>query len=120
MSENDKSLVLLIEFAGRKILLCSDIENAAQKEILRQHPDLRADIVVAPHHGSTRTTDPGFLEALGAEVLVFSCGPREYESLQEAARIGPAEHFYTPEHGAVTVCIDQDGRTEIRTAARRD
>jgi len=34
LSENDKSLVLLIEFAGRRILLCSDIEKAGQKEIL--------------------------------------------------------------------------------------
>jgi len=32
LSDNDKSLVSLIEFAGTKVLLCSDIEKFAQRE----------------------------------------------------------------------------------------
>jgi beta-lactamase superfamily II metal-dependent hydrolase len=55
LSDNDKSQVLLIEFAGTKILLCSDIEQFAQKELLRLFPNLKPNILVVPHHGSINT-----------------------------------------------------------------
>jgi len=119
-TENDKSHVLLIEFAGRKILLCSDIEKAAQKEILRLNPELRADIVIAPHHGSRRTADPDFLKTLDPEILIYSCGQREYESRRETKQDNSANHLYTPYHGAITVRIDKNGVMRIETAARRD
>jgi len=119
-TENDKSLVLLIEFAGRRILLCSDIEKTAQKEIIRLNPDLSADVVVVPHHGSKLTTEPAFIKSLGANILIYSCGRRGYEGLREAERTGSAEHFYTPEHGAIAIRIGEDGSMRIETAARRD
>jgi competence protein ComEC len=119
-SENDKSHVLLIEFAGRKILLCSDIEKAAQKEILRLNPELRADIVIAPHHGSRRTADPDFLKTLAPEILIYSCGQREYESRREIKQDNSANHLYTPYHGAITVRIDKNGAVRIETAAHQD
>ena len=61
LGENDKSVVCLIEFAGRRVLLCSDIEKPAQAEIARLYPSLKADVVVVPHHGSVRTLDDDFL-----------------------------------------------------------
>jgi len=120
LGENDKSQVVLIEFAGRKILLCSDIEKAAQREILRLNPELRADIIVVPHHGSRRTAEPGFLKRLEADILIYSCGRREYESQREANAGESAEHFYTPQHGAITIRINKHGSMRIETAARRD
>jgi competence protein ComEC len=41
VSDNDKSQVILIEFAGRTILLCSDIERFAQEQILQRHSGCR-------------------------------------------------------------------------------
>ena len=52
----------MIEYAGRKILICSDIEKFAQNEILRLYPDLKADVLILPHHGSLKTTDLSFIE----------------------------------------------------------
>ena len=40
LEDNDKSLVCLIEYAGRKVLLCSDIESLAQREIMTLYPAL--------------------------------------------------------------------------------
>ncbi len=114
LGDNDKSLVSLIEFAGIKILLCSDIEEFAQKEILRLYPELTADIVVVPHHGSTATLDRDFLEHFDADVLIFSCGQSQYERMNR----GPSSVtsfpnrtrlFYTPEDGAISVCVDKAG-----------
>jgi len=119
-SENDRSLVLLVEFAGRRILLCSDIEKPAQNEILRLYPNLRADIVLAPHHGSIRTTDTDFLQSLDPGIVVHSCGRSEYETQRQTEHDQSARHFYTPEHGAITIRIRKDGLVRIETAARRD
>jgi len=119
LSDNDKSVVSLIEFAGRKILLCSDIEKFAQQELLQLFPDLKANIVIAPHHGLGKSSQAKFLESLEPDILIYSCGQSQYE------RTNPTPHplthesktksFYTPKDGAITVCIKNDGtiRTDV-------
>ena len=119
LSDNDRSLVSLVEFAGTKILLCSDIEQFAQKELLRLYPDLKADIVVVPHHGSTSTLDLQFLEHLDADILICSCGRKQYEKKDidaESMKYFPAgaRLLYTPETGAVTISIDKNGRVKTK------
>jgi len=123
LSDNDRSLVSLIEFAGAKILLCSDIEEFAQRGLLRLHPDLKADVVVVPHHGSASTLDAEFLKHLNADVLICSCGRRQYERMgrdTEPARYVPAEtrSLCTSEDGAITVIVEKDGM--IKTGAFTD
>ncbi len=115
LSDNDQSQVLLIEFAGRRILLCSDIEAFAQNKIMQLYPDLRADVVVVPHHGSTKTSDAKFLESLEPDILIFSCGPRQYQNQQKIAR--QEKTFYTPRDGAIAIDIDKNGmiKTEAYT-----
>ena len=115
LSDNDKSLVSSIEFAGVKILLCSDIERFAQKELLRSNPNLKADVVVVPHHGSVRTAEPDFLENLDADILICSCGRTQYERLQTTKRKTKAKLFYTPKDGAIIVCISKDGTIRTTT-----
>ncbi|HSV27171.1 MAG TPA: DNA internalization-related competence protein ComEC/Rec2, partial [Sedimentisphaerales bacterium] len=73
LSDNNKSLVTMLEFAGRRILISSDIERHAQQQILLRYPGLKADVVVAPHHGSVRTRYSGFIEALQPEAVIYSC-----------------------------------------------
>ncbi len=116
LGDNDKSLVSLIEFAGTEILLCSDIENYAQRELLRLYPDLKADIVVVPHHGSVNTLEANFLEKLDADILIYSCDRNQYERKQQMIKgKTSARLFYTPKHGAVSVYISSDGITETKT-----
>ena len=107
ISDNDKSLVILFEFAGKKILLCSDIEVFAQSNILSAYPNLKADLIVMPHHGSTRNLLDSFIERLDPHIVIISCSRSRYE---KAFR--PKENvtaFYTPIDGAVTVKIKADG-----------
>jgi competence protein ComEC len=114
LSDNDKSLVSLIEFAGRKILLCSDIEKFAQRELLRLYPGLKADIVVAPHHGSVNTLEPDFLQSLNAKFLVCSCSQNQYEGMNQILTTQVTlpdykQTYYTYRDGAVTIRIDEKG-----------
>jgi beta-lactamase superfamily II metal-dependent hydrolase len=103
----------LIEYAGRKILLCSDIEIKAQRELLRLYPNLKAQVVVVPHHGSARTLEKGFLEKLRAEILICSCSSRAFEKGQiTQPRIHQTRPYYTGPDGAVAVSVSKDGTLE--------
>jgi len=120
LDDNNKSMVILIEFAGKKILLCSDIEKFAQQEILRLYPDLKADIVVAPHHGSAKTADPDFIENLEADILLYSCEERQYERVNPSGDkkliANNAKSFYTPIDGAIAIQIRKNGTIVIKCA----
>ena len=109
LSDNDKSLVLLIQFAGVKVLLCSDIEKFAQTQLLQTIPDLKADIVIVPHHGSTITSDAAFLEKLGPDILIVSCDRTQYERRLAAGRKDNAKLFYTAKDGEIAVRINKNG-----------
>jgi competence protein ComEC len=116
IDDNGKSAVSLIEFAGRKVLLCSDIERFAQAELFRIYPILKADVVVVPHHGSRRTSDQHFLENLDG-ILICSCRPRRYERPQGIELVGEANTLYTSRDGAVIIYVDKD--SGIRLTSRR-
>jgi len=120
LSDNNKSLVSLIEFADVKILLCSDIEEFAQNELLKLYPDLNPDIVIVPHHGSTNTLDNDFLKKLNADILICSCSQSQYERIirnkdQTISGLDMAKFFYTSKDGAIIISIDKQGKINITT-----
>jgi len=112
LSDNDRSLVSMIAFGGVRVLLCSDTESLAQQQIIRLYPALKADVVVAPHHGSVRTLDPGFLPQLQPRVLLCSCGRPNYDRGRVIKPDLQTEAYYTARDGAVTICIDADGAVQ--------
>ena len=114
LSDNDKSIVCLIEFAGKKILLCSDIEKFAQEELLRLNPHLKADFLVVPHHGSSRTLRAYFLEKLDTDMMICSCSHSDCEKSRVIKSKGDAECLYTGEHGAVVICVAEDGMISLK------
>ena len=120
VSDNDKSTVVLLEYADRRILLCSDIERLAQTEILKLYPTVRADVVVAPHHGSAATAAPAFLEALSPQIVISSCGYQDYQRAVQRDRLTEAHNqssrrYYTSVNGAVSVSISRKGEIRAKT-----
>ncbi|GAB2578599.1 ComEC/Rec2 family competence protein [Kribbella endophytica] len=71
--ENNASIVMLMETAGLRILLTGDLEPEAQRAVLAAHPDLHADILKVPHHGSARQ-DPAFFAKAGPRLALISVG----------------------------------------------
>ena len=73
---NNASLVLRVTLAGDhplRLLLTGDVEPDAQEALLRQHPDIAADVIKMPHHGSGRQSDR-FFSAVGARIATVSAG----------------------------------------------
>jgi competence protein ComEC len=110
ISDNDKSQVLLIEYAGRKVLICSDIETLAQEKILTANPNLKVDVVIMPHHGSKSNLIENFFQKLGAEVLIASCSEGRYEN---AHKEKTTDNYFTAVDGAITIRIERDGRLSV-------
>ncbi len=67
---NNGSCVVRIQSAAGSVLLPGDIE--ALGEVLTLDTDLRADLVVGPHHGSATSSRASWVNATGAQDVVFS------------------------------------------------
>ncbi|MBW8034369.1 MAG: DNA internalization-related competence protein ComEC/Rec2 [Planctomycetes bacterium] len=113
VSDNDKAMVVLLEYAGRKMLICSDIERFGQEEILRANPGLKVDVIVMPHHGSKTNLVDGFVEKLGAETIIVSCSERRQKTAYKGKRT--VKSFYTATDGAISVTVDAKGNLSFAT-----
>ena len=104
LSINDASTVLRIEYAGVRILMCGDIGEAAQRRLLESGADLRAAVLVLPHHGAVVSTTGDFLRAVGARYLIRSSGRgEERSSARLSALVSTAIYYNTADDGAVTI-----------------
>jgi competence protein ComEC len=75
---NARSCVLKVSLGKRAILLPGDIE-AVQEDELVHGPDaarLRADVLLAPHHGSGTSSTEAFLQAVQPSLALFQVGYR--------------------------------------------
>ncbi|OYY62290.1 MAG: DNA internalization-related competence protein ComEC/Rec2 [Burkholderiales bacterium 28-67-8] len=72
---NTLSCVLRVQGVGMSALLTGDIERDQEIRLLREHPDaLRADVLLAPHHGSKTSSSAAFLDVVHPHVAVFQAG----------------------------------------------
>lgn len=77
LKANARSCVLRIGVGGKAILLAGDIEAAQEAALLRQDAQrLRADVLLAPHHGSGTSSTAAFLQAVAPSVGIFQVGHR--------------------------------------------
>ena len=83
-ADNEASLVLAVEAAGRRLLLTGDIEGEAAKRFVSARPD-SCDVVVAPHHGSITSLPPEVARATRPEwVLVSGIGGSRWHDVRRA------------------------------------
>lgn len=78
---NDFSAVIMIKFAGRKILLAGDMEKEAEKLFTEYYAvntsevsGLDCDVLKVAHHGSATSSTLGFLNLIKPEYSVISTG----------------------------------------------
>lgn len=114
-SDNNNSTVLLVHYAGRRLLFCGDIETEVQAELLGRFPELIVDVLVAPHHGSLKTLRPDFFPQLQPTVILCSCSRSQYLQDRVLTHHPGAQLLLTPRNGAITVSIDPNGRLQAKS-----
>lgn len=115
-ASNNASIVLVADVRGVKILLTGDLGPDAQAALRASVPDLRADVLKVPHHGSP-AQDERLLVGVGAEVAVFSVGDNDYghpaPGVIETLRTAGAVTVRTDQVGTIAIVRGADGRLGI-------
>lgn len=104
-SDNANSVVLAIEYAGRRLLLTGDLEPPGLHDVLAELPR-DVDVLLAPHHGSQRSDPPGMAAWSQPEYVVVSSG--EGDDIQLVMRAYAAyggQVLPTSTKGAVMIVV---------------
>ncbi|MEK6805697.1 MAG: DNA internalization-related competence protein ComEC/Rec2 [Pseudomonadota bacterium] len=111
-SDNNSSCVLKIEVSGFSALLAGDIEKKAERRLLEEKPEsLKADVLIAPHHGSKTSSTEEFVAAVRPKVVIYGAGWRNHfkhprsEVVERYNEVG-AKQYITGNLGALTVRPD--------------
>lgn len=115
---NEHSLVLKITHGARSVLICGDAGRDSEAAMLKKFGTgaLRADVLLAPHHGSRTSSSPDFVRAVAPGwVVVQAREPNRHglpapEVVRRYTAAG-AVMLLTGRHGAVRVATDGDRMT---------
>ena len=109
--DNEKSLVVLVSYAGRRLIVPGDIEGAGLDQLVTTLSS--ADFLVSPHHGSAMSNTPELATNTKPTYVVASSrnalSRRGLENVYAEAK----SVMYTSESGAVTASIQPDGEFEV-------
>ncbi|WP_373649747.1 ComEC/Rec2 family competence protein [Schlesneria sp. DSM 10557] len=112
--DNPNSLILSVEYAGRRILLTGDLELDGLERLLRS-PPLHADVMLSPHHGSLKANPTDLARWATPDYLVIST-PESGAADRLTQRYGPETQILTTaRHGSIRFRITPEGELEVET-----
>jgi len=116
MNSNNCGLVLKLHYASKTVLFPADIQDPAELALLQHPEELRADVLVAPHHGSAEVTTAAFIRAVGPSIILASNGAPLTKKQKNFDEIAAHFPFYrTNQNGAITLSIDSTGQIGLKT-----
>ncbi|MFY2764781.1 DNA internalization-related competence protein ComEC/Rec2 [Arenimonas sp. MALMAid1274] len=117
---NDSSCVLRIDAGGGSVLLAGDIGRHVEARLARlPASQVRADVLLVPHHGSDTSSSLGFLAAVRPSLGLLAVGHDNRFGLPKArvldryARYGVSLHD-SAGSGAISVRLSAAGRPRVQ------
>ncbi len=114
VSENDNSCVLKIQSDQGAMLLTGDIEALAESWLIETYGNnLKAKVLIAPHHGSKTSSTSGFLQAIQPEYVLIPAGYRNqfghpHQDVLLRYQQIKAKWLTSADSGAITISV-KDG-----------
>jgi len=110
-SPNQQSLVLRLEHGQTAFLLPGDIGQAEEEQLVLSGRPLRADVLLAAHHGATSSNSALFLAAVAPSSVIVSGREKDGKNTYgwEKAQPNPITTWRTGRHGTVTFA-SKDGQ----------
>jgi competence protein ComEC len=116
MTSVNCGLVLKLKFAGASVLFTADIEEPAQRALLKHSEELRADVLIAPHYGSAEASTAAFLLAVHPRFVFASSGEKLTRKQRLFDILAKNYSFYrTGECGAIDLTIGGGGQIGVKT-----
>lgn len=113
--DNANSLLVSVEFDGRRILLPGDLESPGIERVMAD-PSLDCDILLAPHHGSEKSDPPGFAAWSTPEWVIMSGEvPQRTIATADSYNAQGAEVRHTAASGAVSYLLQPAGKVRETT-----
>jgi competence protein ComEC len=114
LTSNNAGLVLKLTYARRTILFPADIQEPAQLPLVKHPEQLRCDVLIAPHHGSSEATTAAFVAAADP-LYVVSSNDRTLTQKQRLFEkiVAKRQLFRTNVCGAVSITIGRNGGIDV-------
>jgi len=116
--DNNMSCVVQISTESDKLLLTADIERQVETQLVKffaaNDDNLRADVVVVPHHGSGSSSSARFVQAVSAKYALISAGYRNRYHLPKQQVLDRYQSqgstvIDTRNAGAISLTMDSNG-----------
>lgn len=119
-NKNEASLVLLIEYMNRRILIPGDIGASTEREILNNYDDLDVDFYCLSHHGSRYGNIEEFIEEMSPKIAFVSTGRNNTyghpaDDVREILLEKKIPLLNTAENGAIILQIDEKGNVVVKS-----
>jgi competence protein ComEC len=110
--DNAESLVVLIVYAGRRVLLTGDLEGSGFESVSREPLGGPIDVFQSPHHGSLDANTPQVRD-WADPVWMVVCAGRDADIEGLSATFTQTTVLSTATSGTVTVTIDSEGDIDV-------
>lgn len=108
-SDNANSLCIMVEFAGRRVLLPGDLEPPGTRDVISAAP-VQVDVLMAPHHGSLSSKADKLLRWCQPKTVVISGGSRSLSPrVTQLYSATDRKLWFTAKDHAIRVEIDAKG-----------
>jgi competence protein ComEC len=112
LTENDRSIVVLLTAGKVRILLTGDLETKGEQQLVASGRLVPVDILKVGHHGSKTSSTPVFLETIRPKIALISAGRHNQyghpapEVMSRFAEMG-IQTLVTADVGNIIVDIDE-------------
>ena len=122
--ENDRSLVLMLEYKDKKILFAADQLFAAESDLLTEGTELNADVLKVARHGASDSSSTEFINAVSPKYAIIPTdkGNRPAQQVVDIISRTGAETFVLGDTGTLVYNSQMDiiETLPISTSALQD
>lgn len=114
--DNGYSIGMVFTYKNMSLLIDGDATEETETDMLENGVDVKADILVVPHHGSMYSSSAAFLIKVSASAAIISCGEgNEYGhphmlTLQRLKDAGISSLYRTDLQGNIEISYDDENQ----------
>ncbi len=123
LSVNDRSLVIRLDHEKKSFLFPGDISKKMERRLVRDGTNLKADLLLAPHHGSSGSGSSEFIDQVDPEIILVSAGNNSRKMYLDEGNLATWRGegrtvLTTPDSGTIT-CLSDGTDIMIKTFAAK-